>query len=221
MIHRFRNRREAGQRLAEALMEYANNTDIVVLGLVRGGIPVAFEVARRLQVPLDVCLVRKLGVPDSEELAMGAITTGGMRVLNEEIIEELGITPETIASVADREQNVLTQRENIYRSERKTCPLFGKTVLLIDDGLATGATMRAAIAAVTVKQPTTIIVAAPVGSHQICNGITFSERALVNRCVCLIKPEPLHAIGLWYEDFTQTSDAEVCALLKQAGEGNS
>jgi putative phosphoribosyl transferase len=220
MNHRFRNRRAAGQRLAEALIEYANNINIVVLGLARGGIPVAFEVARHLHVLLDVCLVRKLGVPGSEELAMGAITAGGVQVLNEEIIKEFGITPEIIASVAAREQNVLTNRENLYRSGRKAYPLFGKTVLLIDDGLATGATMRAAIAAVATQKPAMIIVAVPVGARQICTSIAFAESAFVRRCVCLIKPEPLHAIGLWYEDFTQTSDAEVCSLLKQADEEN-
>jgi putative phosphoribosyl transferase len=216
MIHRFQNRREAGQRLAEALIEYRKNANVVVLGLARGGVPVAFEVARRLHLPLDVCLVRKLGVPGSEELAMGAITISGLQVLNKEIIKAFSITPEIIASVAASEQNVLTWRENLYRSGRKAYPLFGKTVLLIDDGLATGATMRAAIAAVATQKPAMIIVAVPVGSRQICTSIVLTESAFVRRCVCLIKPEPLHAIGLWYEDFRQTSDAEVCSLLKQA-----
>jgi putative phosphoribosyl transferase len=220
MIHRFRNRREAGQRLAEALIEYANNTNIVVLGLARGGIPVAFEVARHLHLPLDVCLVRKLGVPGSEELAMGAITAGGVQILNKEIIKEFGITPEIIASVAASEKITLTQRENLYRSGRPALQLHDKTVLLIDDGLATGATMRAAIAAVATQKPAIVIIAVPVGSRQICTSIVFTESPLVRRCVCLIKPEPLHAIGLWYEDFTQTSDAEVCSLLKQTDEEN-
>jgi putative phosphoribosyl transferase len=174
MFHRFRNRSEAGQRLAEALLEYANGANVVVLGLARGGIPVAFEVARRLQVPMDVCLVRKLGVPGSKELAMGAITTGGFQVLNEEVIKEFGIAPKTLASVAASEKIVLTQRENLYRSGRPALQLHDKTVLLIDDGLATGATMRAAIAAVAAQQPAAIVVAAPVGTHQICTSIAFT-----------------------------------------------
>jgi putative phosphoribosyl transferase len=219
MVHRFRNRTDAGQRLAEVLTEYADKTDVVVLGLVRGGMPVAFEVARSLRLPLDICLVRKLGVPGSKELAMGAITEGGAQVLNQEIIDELSISSRIVAIVAAREQKILSHRESLYRAWRTIYPLQDKTVLLIDDGLATGATMRSAIAAVTTQQPKAIIVAVPVGVQRVCDSLTNS--GTVKGCICLLKPEPFQSVGLWYDDFTQITDAEVCTILYQANQGQS
>jgi putative phosphoribosyl transferase len=216
MVHRFHNRIEAGQRLAEVLGEYADRGDVVVLGLARGGLPVAFEVARSWCLPLDVCLVRKLGVPGSKELAMGAITEGGARVLNQEIIDELCISPRMVAIIAAKEHKVLARRESLYRPWRKIYPLQDKTVLLIDDGLATGATMRSAIAIVTTQQPKAIAVAVPVGVKRVCDSLTNS--GMVKGCVCLLKPEPFQSVGLWYDDFTQTTDAEVCAILHQANQ---
>jgi predicted phosphoribosyltransferase len=205
----FRNRAEAGRLLAGHLKEYANRADVLVLALPRGGVPVAFEVAEALGAPLDVYVVRKLGVPGREELAMGAIATGGVRFINEEVVRHLGIPPEVIDVVAARESEELERREREFRGGRPAPDLRGRTVLLIDDGLATGSTMRAAAAALRRQGPTRIIVAVPVGAPQTC----AEFRDVVDEVVCAMTPEPFHGVGQWYDDFTQTSDEEVRDLL--------
>jgi predicted phosphoribosyltransferase len=211
---RFCNRNEAGQFLAQRLMKYANRPDVIVLALPRGGVPVAFEVARALNAPLDVFLVRKLGLPEREELAMGAIATGGVRVLNEEVIQVLRVPDEVIDAVADQEQQELERRERLYRGDRPPPDVRGKVVLLVDDGLATGSTMRAAVAALRKQCPARIVVAVPVGAPDTCD--EFREEA--DEVVCARTPEPFYAVGLWYADFSQTTDAEVHDLLRRAVE---
>jgi predicted phosphoribosyltransferase len=208
---------EAGQILAAQLSEYGNRPDVLVLALPRGGVPVAYEVARALHTPLDIFLVRKLGVPGREELAMGAIASGGVRVLNEEVVRELGIPDDVIASVAAGEQRELERRERAYRGARPMLDVRGRTVLLIDDGLATGSTMRAAVAALRRKGPARIVVAVPVGSAETC--AEFEDEA--DETVCARTPEPFYAVGRWYEDFTQTTDEEVHDLLQRAAEEQS
>ncbi len=208
----FRDRSEAGRRLAEQLSEYAGRTDLVVLGLPRGGVAVAYEVAKALDAPLDVFVVRKLGVPGHEELAMGAIASGGVRVINEDVVRMLGISPQVIEHVAVKEQQELERRERVYRGNSPPLELGRRQVILIDDGLATGATMRAAVAAARRKRPMGITVAVPVGAPEACAALE-SE---VDRLVCLATPEPFVAIGVWYADFGQLSDAEVRALLASA-----
>lgn len=209
---RFKDRREAGRRLAEDLREYADREDVVVLGLPRGGVPVAFEVARALDAPLDVFLVRKLGVPSRPELAMGAIASGGVRILNEDLVAQLGITQDAIARVAADEQEELERRERAYRGDRGELDLGGRTVLLVDDGLATGSTMSAAVAAVEARNPDHLVVAVPVAAGETCE----SFRDSVDAVVCSITPEPFRAVGEWYEQFSQTTDDEVRALLERA-----
>jgi putative phosphoribosyl transferase len=209
---RFRDRAEAGRLLAGLLGEYAGRPDAIVLGLPRGGVVVAAEVARALRVPLDVFVVRKLGVPGHEELAMGAIASGGARVPNEEVVEALRIPDAVLDEVAAREQAELERRERHYRGDRSLPDLRGRTVLVIDDGLATGSTMRAAVAALRQLGPARIIVAVPVGAPATCERLAREADA----CVCLDSPEPFHAVGLWYEDFGQTTDEEVRALLDEA-----
>jgi predicted phosphoribosyltransferase len=208
----FRDRREAGRLLAAKLSTYAGKPDIVVLGLPRGGVPVAFEVARALAAPLDVFLVRKLGVPGHEELAMGAVASGGVLVLNDDVIARLGIAPEEIDAVAAKETAELARREQLYRSGRTSPEFSGRTVILVDDGLATGATMRAAITALRQSGPARIIVAVPTAAPDICE--EFKKQA--DEIVCYMTPAPFLAVGRWYEDFGQTTDNEVCALLAQA-----
>jgi predicted phosphoribosyltransferase len=208
----FRDRREAGRLLAEKLSTYAGNPGVVVLGLPRGGVPVAFEVARALAAPLDVFLVRKLGVPGHEELAMGAVASGGVVVLNDDVIARLGIAPEEIDAVAAKETAELARREQLYRSGRTSPEFSGRTVILVDDGLATGATMRAAITALRQSGPARIIVAVPTAAPDICE--EFKKQA--DEIVCYMTPAPFLAVGRWYEDFGQTTDNEVCALLAQA-----
>ena len=208
----FRDRREAGRLLAAKLSTYAGKPDIVVLGLPRGGVPVAFEVARALAAPLDVFLVRKLGVPGHEELAMGAVASGGVVVLNDDVIARLGIAPEEIDAVAAKETAELARREQLYRSGRTSPEFSGRTVILVDDGLATGATMRAAITALRQSGPARIIVAVPTAAPDICE--EFKKQA--DEIVCYMTPAPFLAVGRWYEDFGQTTDNEVCALLAQA-----
>jgi predicted phosphoribosyltransferase len=208
----FRDRREAGRLLAAKLSTYAGKPDIVVLGLPRGGVPVAFEVARALAAPLDVFLVRKLGVPGHEELAMGAVASGGVVVLNDDVIARLGIAPEEIDAVAAKETAELARREQLYRSGRTSPEFSGRTVILVDDGLATGATMRAAITALRQSGPARIIVAVPTAAPDICE--EFKKQA--DGIVCYMTPAPFLAVGRWYEDFGQTTDNEVCALLAQA-----
>jgi predicted phosphoribosyltransferase len=195
--------------LAQALARYAGRDDVIVLGLPRGGVPVAFEVAQALPAPLDVFLVRKLGVPGQEELAMGAIASGGVRVLNHSILGLLLLDERDVEAVAAREQRELARREQAYREDRAEPALAGKVVIVIDDGLATGATMRAAVAALRQRQPARVVVAVPVGAADTC--ALLREEA--DEVVCLRSPEPFGGVGLWYDDFSQTSDDEVRALL--------
>jgi putative phosphoribosyl transferase len=208
----FKDRTEAGQRLAVKLAAYADRQNVLVLGLPRGGVPVAFEVANALKAPLDVFLVRKLGVPSQEELAMGAIASGGVRVLNEEIVKALRLTEATIDRVAQKEQQELERRERLYRDNRPVPDLQGRTVIVVDDGLATGATMRAAIEAVRQQQPARLVVGVPVSSFETCQEIG-SE---VDEIVCVETPRPFYSVGLWYKDFPQTTDEEVRDLLFKA-----
>jgi erythromycin esterase-like protein/predicted phosphoribosyltransferase len=206
---RFRNRNEAGRLLAEKLTAYANRPDVLVLALPRGGVPVAYEVARALGAPLDVFVVRKLGVPGYEELAMGAVATGGVRVLNDQIVQRLGIPQYIIDAVAARELQELARRERLYRGGRPPPDVRGRTVILVDDGLATGATMRAAIMALRQLEPARIVVAVPTASPETCEEL----KAEADDVVCAITPEPFLAVGHWYEDFSQTTDEEVRDLL--------
>ena len=208
----FRDRRDAGQQLAEELIAYADRADVLVLALPRGGVPIAYEVAKRLSAPLDIFLVRKLGVPGHEELAMGAIATGGMRVINEPVVTSLGIPDEVIDRVAEREQQELERRERAYRDGRPAPDVRGRTVILIDDGLATGATMRAAAAALRQQQPARIVVAVPVAAQETCDEF----RSEVEEIICAVTPKPFRGVGLWYEDFSQTTDEEVRDLLTRA-----
>lgn len=207
----FKDRTEAGQRLAAELTAYADRQDVLVFGLPRGGVPVAFEVAKALRVPLDVFLVRKLGVPSQEELAMGAIASGGVRVLNQDIVQALHLTEATIECVAQKEQQELERRERLYRDDRPAPDLHGRTVILVDDGLATGATMRAAIRALQQQQPARLVVGVPVSSSETCQEIG-SE---VDEIVCVETPRPFYSVGLWYNNFPQTTDEEVRDLLSK------
>lgn len=208
----FQDRRLAGQFLAGELAAYANGSDVVVLGLPRGGVPVAFEVARAINAPLGVLVVRKLGVPGHEELAMGAIAPNGVRVLNEQIIGEEKVSDEAIARMALQEQRELERRERLYQGDRPSLDLQGRTVILVDDGLATGATMLAAIVAVRKQQPARIVVAVPVAAPP-----TYEDLAeLVDEVVCIAQPDPFYSVGLWYEQFPQITDEEVCDLLAKA-----
>ncbi len=212
---RFHDRADAGRRLGEALApDYQNRSDVIVLGLPRGGVPVAWEVAQLLGAPLDVFLVRKLGFPRHPELAMGAIASGGVRVLNEDVLREVPIAEDTIAAVAAEEQTELERRERLYRSGRPELDLAGRTVILVDDGLATGATMRAAAAAVRTMDPAELVVAVPVAAAVTCEQIEPE----VDRMLCLHTPDPFRAVGLWYEEFGQTPDDEVQSILRRAEE---
>ncbi len=211
---RFENRADAGRQLAIKLAEYAHLPNVLVLALPRGGVPVAFEVAEALDAPLDLFLVRKLGVPGHEELAMGAIATGGVRVLNEEVVRGLDIPEEVIATIAAREQQELQRRERLYRGDRPAPEVAGCIVILVDDGLATGSTMRAAVAALRRRHPARIIVAVPVGAPETCAELGGEA----DEVVCAQTPEPFYAVGLWYADFSQTSDAEVRELLDRSAE---
>jgi predicted phosphoribosyltransferase len=208
----FRDRSEAGQCLADALWKYAGRADVVVLALPRGGVPVAFEVARALHAPLDVFLVRKLGAPGFEELAMGAIASGGVTALNPDVIRTLEVPPDVVEAVAGRERRELERREQVYRRGRPTPDVAGKTVILVDDGLATGSTMRAAVAALRKLGPARIVAAVPAAAPASCEEM----RAIADDCVCALTPHPFHAVGLWYDDFSQTTDEEVCDLLDRA-----
>jgi putative phosphoribosyl transferase len=208
----FRNRTEAGRLLARRLSGYAGQPDVLVLGLPRGGVPVAYEVAQELNAPLDVFLVRKLGLPGHEELAMGAIASGGVCVLNDEVVEALRIPPQVIEMVAARELQELERRERCYRGSRPAPEVRGRTIILVDDGLATGSTMRAAVAALRRLGPARIIVAVPTAAPSTCD--QFRHEA--DECVCDITPEPFYSVGLWYEDFSQTTDDEVRDLLDRS-----
>lgn len=210
----FRDRAEGGRYLAARLNAYRDRPDTLVLALPRGGVPVAFEVARALRAPLDVFLVRKLGVPGHEELAMGAIATGGVRVLNDEVVRAIGLSDTVIERVAEREAQELLRRERSYRPDRPAPDVQNRAVILIDDGLATGATMRAAVRAVRQQQPARLVVAVPVASEETCR--QFREAGEADEVVCALTPEPFLAVGYWYDDFSQTTDEEVRDLLAQA-----
>jgi putative phosphoribosyl transferase len=206
----FRDRHDAGRRLAEKLQGYAG-TSALVLALPRGGVPVAAEVADRLGLPLDVFVVRKLGVPGHSELAMGALASGGVRVLNADVVEALGITADLIDAVARREATELARRERAYRGDQAPLDVGGRTVILVDDGLATGATMRAAVAALRARGAAHVVVAVPVGAPETCAALA----AEADDVVCANAPQPFLAVGYWYDDFAQTSDEEVRAILAQ------
>jgi putative phosphoribosyl transferase len=210
----FHDRAEAGKRLAEDLGQYRGRDDVIVLGLPRGGIPVAYEVAKALGAPLDVFVVRKLGLPGLEELALGALASGGYRFVNEEVVTLYGVAPEAVEEVAEREQIELLREEREYRDGRPFPDLNGKTAILVDDGLATGASMRAAVKALRGANVAQVVVAVPVAAPDTCDAV--AEAA--DDTVCSITPEPFFAVGLWYEDFEQVSDEEVRRLLKAYGE---
>ncbi len=208
----FRDRAEAGRLLAAELMRYAGVPDTVVLGLPRGGVPVAFEVAKALRAPLDVFVVRKLGVPAQPELAMGAIASGGIRVLNEEVVQRLGIPEKVIEAVAGEEERELERRESAYRGSRLKPDVRGRTVILIDDGVATGSTMRAAVRALNSQHPARLIVGVPTAAAS-----TWRElRPEVDEFIALMTPEDFESVGQWYENFDQTGDLEVTSLLERA-----
>jgi predicted phosphoribosyltransferase len=210
----FTDRREAGALLAERLAHYRNRTDVVVLGLPRGGVPVAYEVARALNAPLDIFVVRKLGVPGHRELAMGAIASGGVRVLNEELVAGLGIPQSMIEQAAQEEGAELARRERAYRNGRPPAELKGRVAVLVDDGLATGSTMKAAAEAVRSHAPARIVVAVPVGAPPSCAELADTA----DEVVCAREPEHFAAVGQWYADFEQTSDEEVRELLQERAE---
>ncbi|RCJ26956.1 phosphoribosyl transferase [Nostoc minutum NIES-26] len=208
----FQDRTAAGQFLAEALADYANRSDVLVLALPRGGVPVAFEVAKALNVTLDVLVVRKLGVPDNKELAMGAIASGSVRVLNQDIVQQLSISDEVVDGITLQEREELERREQLYRGARPFPDLWARTVILVDDGLATGATMWAAILALRQQQPARIVVAVPVAAPE-----TYQELAgKVDKIVCSATPSPFYSVGRWYKNFPQTTDEEVRDLLATA-----
>jgi putative phosphoribosyl transferase len=206
----FKDRTAAGQLLAEQLKEYVDRSDVLVLALPRGGVPVAFEIAQALNAPLDVCLVRKLGVPGQEELAMGAIASGGVRVLNQDVVRNHRLFEAAIHKTVVREQRELERREKLYRGDRPPLDLHGATVIVVDDGLATGATMRAAIMFIRQQEPTRLVVAVPVAAAETCRDIESEA----DQVVCAMTPEPFYNVGLWYENFSQVTDAEVSNLLK-------
>ena len=210
----FKDRFEAGRFLAEHLSDYRGRDDVVVLALPRGGVPVGYEVAKALQVPLDVFVVRKLGVPGHEELAMGALASGGIAVLNPDVMRVLNISRAEIAAAIAREQKELERREREYREGRPPLDVQGRTVILVDDGLATGSSMRVAAEALRKKSPAQIVVAVPVAAPATCSEL----QAEVDRVVCAVTPEPFWAVGQWYQNFEQTSDEEVRELLRRARE---
>jgi putative phosphoribosyl transferase len=214
---RFTDREQAGRELAAALAAYRGVEGLLILALPRGGVPVAFEVARALEAPLDLCLVRKLGVPGEEEFAFGALAGGGVRFINQEIVAALGLDEAAIEAVVRRESIELERRERLYgagRAGRPAPSVAGRTVIIVDDGLATGATMRAAIGAVLAGQPRRIIVAVPVAARETCREFNHLDPRVT--CHCLRTPPNFQAVGLWYEDFSQTTDETVIALLARA-----
>jgi putative phosphoribosyl transferase len=212
MSRPFADRAEAGCIVADMLAAYSGRSDVIVLGLPRGGVPVAYEVARVLGAPLDVFLVRKLGAPGQEELAMGAIASGGVVVINDEVVEALKISFRTLEAEVDSERQELARREAIYRGGRPALDVRGKIVVLVDDGLATGSTMRAAVAALRQQEPARIVVAVPIGAASTCDEL----QAIADECICAVAPEHFRAVGLWYDDFAQIDDVAVCDLLTQA-----
>ncbi len=208
----FENRQEAGRRLASNLAKFKNRDDVIVLGVPRGGVPIAFEVATRLNLPLDVFVLRKLGVPGQEELAFGAIGSGGVRVLNPDILQHCGISDLDIAAVTKLERQELERRERLYRGSRPLLDMRGKTVILIDDGIATGSSILAAVRAIKQMSPAAIVIATPVAPERTCNRL----RHEVDELICLEMPEPFYGVGQFYEDFSQVSDEEVNELLDHA-----
>ena len=208
----FQDRSEAGRLLAEQLRKYQNQPDVLVLALPRGGVPVAYEVAKALNAPFDVFMVRKLGVPGHEELAMGAIASGGIRVLNEDVMRQLNIPTWVIDAVAVREQKELERREHLYRGDRPAPNIEGKTVIVVDDGLATGSSMKVALSALQKQQPKKLVVAVPIAPRDTCERV----REVADEVVCAMTPEPFMAVGTWYRRFDQTTDDEVRELMKPA-----
>ena len=211
-MSRYQDRRHAGRVLASALINYARRSDVTVLALPRGGVPVAYEVARQLGAPLDVLVVRKLGVPGHEELAMGALASGDVQVMNEEVVSALGISQGAIAAAVSEESRELARRERAYRGKQPPLDVSGRTVILVDDGLATGSTMRAAVAGLRQRGPERIVVGVPIAAPSTCEELA-SE---VDDIVCAVTPEPFYAVALWYADFPQTTDQEVRELLQAA-----
>lgn len=209
-MDKYLDRQAAGIALARYLEEYAGQSDVLILALPRGGVPVAHEVAMELSIPMDVFTVRKLGVPDNEELAMGAIASGGAVILNEQLIAQLKLEKTLVERVMEREQKELVRRDHIYRDRRPFPDLSGKTIILVDDGIATGATMRVAVMALRNHRPANIVVAVPVAEKSTCKKM----EVLVEQFVCPLKPEKFYAVGMWYEHFPQTSDAQVIELLE-------
>jgi predicted phosphoribosyltransferase len=212
----YKDRHEAGRRLAQKLARYADQQDVIVLGLPRGGVPVAFEVARALDAPLDVFLVRKLGVPGHRELAMGAIASGGISVLNQEVVRGLGVSARAIERVAAGEHRELERRERAYRGDKPAPDVRGHTAILVDDGLATGASMKAAVDALRAQDPARIVVAVPVAPPETC--AEFENE--VDEVICAATPRPFFGVGTWYRDFSQTTDAEVKEFLRRANGGS-
>jgi len=211
-VTQFKDRVHAGQLLAQALMKYAGRDDVIVLGLPRGGVPVAYQVAKKLHAPLDVLVVRKLGVPGWEELAMGAIASGGVRVINESVVRSAGVSDAVIEAAAAVQLKELHRRELAYRGHTGTPEIKGKTVILADDGIATGATIRAAVQALRQQEPKQIIIAVPTASSDSCAML----KPMVDEFIALMMPEQFRAVGQWYEDFGQTTDDEVAQLLAKA-----
>ncbi len=212
MLWKLHDRTQAGQMLAKKLTAYANRADVLVLGLPRGGVPVAYEVAKALNVPLDVCIVRKFAVPSHKELAMGAIASDGVRVLNFDIISDFGISSKMIDAVAAKELRELQRRDHMYRGNRPSPDLRHRTIILVDDGIATGSTIRAAISILQLEQPAKIIVAVPVAPPDVYKEL----KTEVDEIVCLMTPEPFYTVELWYDNFSQTTDEEVHRLLEQS-----
>lgn len=210
----FKDRRDAGRQLAQKLSSYADRSDVIVLALPRGGVPVAYEVARALNAPMDIFLVRKLGVPGHEELAFGAIASGGVRVLNNDVVWGLNVSDEAIDAVAQRELKELERRERAYRGDHPAQDIRDRIAILVDDGLATGASMRAAIDGVRAKDPAKIVVAVPTGAPETCEAF----KSIVDEIICAETPKPFYGVGMWYQDFSQTTDEEVRILLEQTTE---
>jgi len=208
----FKDRKHAGRILAEKLTAYQNQPEVVVLGLPRGGVLVGYEIALALNAPLDVFIVRKLGMPGHEELALGAISSGGIRVLNDEIVHELNISNDVLEMVTQRELQELKRREQAYRGDHPPLDVRGRSVILVDDGLATGASMRAAVSGLRTRRPHRIVVAVPVAASDICKEF----EAVADEVVCAVTPKLFHGVGMWYEDFTQITDKEVQNLLEKS-----